>query len=100
MSWRFVRASIAYLAMDGSSLNLTDREIAAAFSGDWTARFPPTMSIDQVAELLHVPRKTIYDWSHRGLLKGCGRKVGKRLLFFRDRLIKRVFNQGLNPELN
>lgn len=81
--------------MDGSSLKLSDREIAAAFTGEWAARFPPTLSVDQAADLLHVPRKTIYDWSHRRLLEGCGRKVGKRLVIFRDRLIKRVFNEGL-----
>ena len=47
------------------------------------------------ARLLQVPKATIYDWSSRGLLRGCGRKVGKHLRLFRDRLITKIFNDGL-----
>ena len=35
--------------------------------------------------------KSIYDWSHRGLLSGCAARVGKRLRIFRDRFVKFLF---------
>jgi excisionase family DNA binding protein len=57
---------------------------------------PPVLTVDEAAALLRVPKQTIYDWSARGLLKGCGRKVGKHLRLFRDRLLQRVFNEGLD----
>jgi hypothetical protein len=81
--------------MDGG-LQLKMPEIAAAFaSGPWADRFPPILTADQAAELLQVPKATIYAWSSRKLLRGCGRRVGKRLLFFRDRLIVQALNKGL-----
>lgn len=84
--------------MDGNpSLKLTKAEIEAAFqSPSWAERYPPVLSIQQAAELLQIPKRTLYDWSSRGLLKGCARKVGKHLRFFRDRLLHKVFNEGLN----
>lgn len=89
-------ASLA--AMDGSaSLKLTKNEIDSAFQSTlWAERFPPILSIEQAAEMLQVPKRTIYDWSSRGLLKGCARKVGKHLRFFRDRLLHTIFNEGIS----
>ncbi len=83
--------------MDGEqSLKLTDREITSTFADPlWAARFPPVMSIEQSADLLQIPKGTIYDWRSRGLLGSCSRKVGKHVRFYRDRLIRLVFNEGL-----
>lgn len=83
--------------MDGFvTLKLSKAEIDSAFqSPTWAERYPPILSIEQAAELLQVPKRTIYDWSSRGLLKGCARKVGKHLRFFRDRLLHKVFNEGI-----
>jgi hypothetical protein len=79
--------------------NLTDREIAAAFAETkWAAEYPPILSLPQAAALLQVPLQTLYQWRSRGLLKGCSRRVGKRVVVFRDRLIKLVFNEGINHE--
>jgi excisionase family DNA binding protein len=84
--------------MDGDgNLKLTDKEISASFAAPvWAERFPPVLSIDQAADLLQVPVQTIYQWRSRGLLGTCCRKVGKHLRFYRDRLITKVFNEGLN----
>lgn len=80
-----------------TGIGLTPREIANAFADPgWGNRFPPVLSIDQAVDLLQVPKNTIYSWSSRGLLRGCSRKVGKHLRFFRDRLLDRVFNEGFN----
>ena len=86
--------------MDGEhSLGLTDREIAACFSEPaWAERFPPVLSIERAAALLDVPVGTLRDWRSRGLLRGCCRRAGKRVLFFRDRLLKLIFNEGLNDD--
>lgn len=84
--------------MDGdASLRLTDREIASTFADPvWSLRFPPVLTVGQVADLLQVPKDTIYQWRSRGLLGNCSRRVGKHVRFYRDRLIKQVFNEGIN----
>lgn len=80
-------------------LALSPKEVASAFADvNWANRFPPVLSVDQAAELLSVPKGTVYLWSSRGLLRGCGRRVGKHLRFFRDRLLHKVFNEGLSNE--
>ncbi|HUG70847.1 MAG TPA: helix-turn-helix domain-containing protein [Pirellulaceae bacterium] len=79
--------------------HLTDREITAAFAdAKWGAEYPPVLSLAQAANLLQVPLQTLYQWRSRGYLKGCSRRVGKRVLVFRDRLLKRVFNEGINND--
>lgn len=83
--------------MDGErSLKLSDAEISASFADPlWGGRFPPVLTIDQAAELLQLPKATLYDWRSRGLLGKCSRKVGKYVRFYRDRLVKNIFNEGL-----
>lgn len=77
----------------------TDTELAGTFSEpDLSRRFPPVLSVTQAAELLQVPVATIYDWSSRGLLRGCARKIGKRLRISRDRFLKQAFNNFNQPE--
>lgn len=84
------------MASRDPKLRLTPSEITAAFSADsWAERFPPLLTIDQAAELLQIPKSTLYDWRSRGLLSRCSRRVGKRVLFFRDRLVHFIFNEGL-----
>lgn len=79
------------------SCRLTADELAAPFQDPaWGTRFPPILNIDQAAELLQVPKQTIYDWHSRGLLAGCCRKLGRHLRFFRPNLLSLVFNKGLN----
>lgn len=81
------------------SLKLTEKEISSAFADPlWAQRFPPVLSIEQAAELLQLPKATLYDWRSRGRLGTCSRKVGKRVRFFRDRLLRLVFNDGLSDE--
>lgn len=83
--------------MDGDrSLELTDQEIASNFSDPiWANRFPPILTFEQAADLLQMPVDTLRDWRSRGLLDECSRRLGKRVRFVRDRLLKQCFNQGL-----
>lgn len=84
---------------DDANLKLNDREIAAAFAdAHWAERFPPVLSLEQAAEMLQMPVGTLRDWRSRGLLGSCSRKIGKRVRIFRDRLLKQVFNIGLDDE--
>ncbi len=77
-------------------LKLTKAELASAFADPhWAGLYPPVLTVDHAAGLLQVPKGTIYEWSSRGLLRGCGRRVGKHLRIFRDRLLTKVFNEGL-----
>lgn len=82
--------------MDRGSLNLKPGEIAAAFAGNWAELYPPVLTLDQAAALLQIPKGTLYSWSSQGRLKGCGRRVGKHLRIFRDRLLSKLFNEGLD----
>lgn len=76
-------------------LDLSPREIAALFSGsEWAVKFPPILTIEQAAELLQLPVETLRAWRSRGLLGSCSRRVGKRVRFFRDRLVDWYFNQA------
>lgn len=81
---------------DDEDLQLSDREIAACFNDPASAtRFPPVLNIQQAGDLLGVPVGTLRDWRSRGLLANCARRVGREVKFFRDRLLKQVFNCGL-----
>ena len=78
------------------SLKLTRSELNAPFeSSDAGKQYPPVMTAQQAAALLQVPVATIYDWSSRGLLRGCARRCGKHLRFFRDRFLEKLFNEGI-----
>ncbi len=88
------------MSNNNENVKLTAREIAAAFDTNAGPTVPAILTVEEAAALLRVPIKTIYDWSSRGLLKGCCRKVGKHLRFFRDRLLLKVFNEGLSCTWN
>ena len=80
-----------------NNLKLSEQEIKSAFTtGPWAERFPPVLTIDQAAELIQIPKSTLYDWRSRGVLDRCSRRIGKRVRFFRDRLLQQIFNEGLN----
>ena len=80
-------------------LKLTDREITAVFTEpDMAQRFPPVLTLDQASDLLQVPVGTLRDWRSRGLLGCCCRKVGRHVRFYRDRLLKLAFNEGIEND--
>jgi excisionase family DNA binding protein len=76
-----------------NGINLKPREIEAAFDTDaMRALYAPIMTVPHVAALLQLSKKTIYHWIQRGRLDGTFRKRGKHHLFWRDRVIDKVFN--------
>ncbi|PHS04714.1 MAG: DNA-binding protein [Blastopirellula sp.] len=79
-----------------SNLHLTDDETKELFADPlWAEKYPPILTVDLAAELMNVPKATIYDWSSRGLLDNCKRKTGKHLQILRNRFVKQLFNEGL-----
>lgn len=67
---------------------LSDDEIRAAIPTDT----PPILSAQQLAVLLGLSVKTVYEWIARGRLDGAFRKRGKHNLIWRDRALKLIFN--------
>jgi len=68
---------------------LTAAQAAALFDDPaWGAKYPPLLNVDQAAELLQVPKATIYSWSSQGLLDACKTRAGKHLRLLRDRLLQ------------
>lgn len=68
-------------------MKLTKEDIEKAVSG-----YPPILLSEQVASLLQTPLKTIHEWSSQGRFANCAVRRGRRLLFFRDKLIEVIFN--------
>ena len=80
--------------MTPPKLNLKPEEIRAAFGDAADAeRFPPILNVPLAARLLgDMSPSTLYEWIAKGRLDGTFRKRGKHHLFWRDRLIARIFN--------
>lgn len=78
--------------MPSKELHLTDSEIAAQFTWAWGDRYPPTLSPNQLAELLGLSPKTVHFWIAKGRLDHAYRKRGKRCLIGRDRAFKLIFD--------
>lgn len=78
---RRVLSSIVHARKPG----LTLEEIAHPFVVDWDDRLPPILSPRQLAELLGLSVKAVYEWMSRGRLDGAYRRRGKHALIWRDR---------------
>ena len=71
---------------------LTKEEIASAFAEGDVSRYPAILKIKQLAELLNMSQKTIYEWKAKGWLDGSFRKRGKHILIWRDKVLDLLFN--------
>jgi excisionase family DNA binding protein len=71
---------------------LRPEEIARPFTGEAGKVHPVILSPQQLAELLGLSVKTVYEWIARGRLDGAFRKRGKHVLIWRDRAIDLLFN--------
>ncbi len=76
---------------------LTPAQAAALFADPvWAAKYPPLLNPDQAADLLQVPKQTIYAWSSQGLLDGCKARAGKHLRLLRDCLMVSLYEGKLH----
>ena len=65
-------------------------QIRAAFETD--GKFGVILPTWQVAALLGISVKTLYEWIAHGLLDGAFRKRGKHHFFWRDKVVDLVLN--------
>lgn len=78
--------------MSGKKPHLDSDEIARPFVGELAERFPPILSPKQLADLIGLSPKTIYEWLAMGRLDGAFRRRGKHVLLWRDRVLDIIFN--------
>jgi len=71
---------------------LSKPEIQQAFADGPGTQFPPILTVAQLADLVQISPKTIYERVAKGRLDGAFRKRGKHLLVWRDRAIDILFN--------
>lgn len=78
-------------------LGLTDEELAAMFAEpEWARQFPPILRPKAAARLLQIPLSTLYQWNSQRRLDDCWYPMGKHVRYFRNRLLIRLFNEGIN----
>ena len=78
--------------MSTRARKLSTAEIEQAFAEGPGTQFPPILTIAQLAELVQLSPKTLYEWIGKGRLNGAFRKRGKHILIWRDRAIDILFN--------
>jgi excisionase family DNA binding protein len=71
---------------------ISKEEIRQAFVGPTADAAPPILSPSQLAALLNLSVKTVYQWITEGRLDGSFRKRGKHVLIWRDRALHLLFN--------
>jgi excisionase family DNA binding protein len=71
---------------------LSTTEIQRALADGDRARVGPILTPAQLADLVQVSVKTVYEWLTKGRLDGCFRKRGKHVLIWRDRAVDLIFN--------
>jgi excisionase family DNA binding protein len=62
-----------------------------AFSAGAGAAWPVVLSPRQLADLVGLSPKTIYEWLSKGRLDGAYRRRGKHVLLWRDRALQILF---------
>ena len=58
----------------------------------WMIRYPPILTVELAASLLHQSKHTIYGWSSRGVLGNCKQRAGNRVLILRDCYVDKFLN--------
>jgi excisionase family DNA binding protein len=71
---------------------LSKEEIARAFSTAASEPCPAILSPRELAALVGISVKTVYEWIAQGRLDGAFRKRGKHILLWRDRAVDILFN--------
>ena len=74
------------------SRKLSKTEIQQAFADGTGTQFGPILTVPQLAELVQISPKTIYEWIAKGRLDGAFRKRGKHNLIWRNRALDILFN--------
>lgn len=78
--------------MSTAKHKLTKDELQRAFASGIGAQVPVILSPAQLATIIGISRKTVYEWLSKGRLDGTYRKRGKHVLLWRDRALERIMN--------
>lgn len=78
--------------MSARNRKLSSAEMQQAFADGHGAQFPVILTVDELAVLARISKKTVYEWIAKGRLDGAFRKRGKHHLIWRDRAIDMLFN--------
>jgi excisionase family DNA binding protein len=71
---------------------LSTPEVQRAFAPEAGTPAPVILSPAQLAQILGLSAKTVYEWIAKGRLDGAFRKRGKHNLIWRDRALDVIFN--------
>ena len=71
---------------------LSAGDIQRAFAPEAGTPAPVILSPAQLAQILGLSAKTVYEWIAKGRLDGAFRKRGKHNLIWRDRAVDIIFN--------
>lgn len=65
-----------------------------AIIAEYATIYRPLITVEQAAEIAHVPVGTIHAWSSAGRLHAFKVRCGRRVLFHRDAFVRYVLGQG------
>lgn len=69
-------------------------ECPESFFKEYASKYPRLLTIEQVAEITHIAKSTLYDYSSRGVFDSFKIKLRGRVLFERDGLLEWICNGG------
>lgn len=61
-----------------------------AILAEYAEKYLPLITVEQAAEIAHVPRATIHGWSSANRLDDFKTRCGRRVLFLRDDFVRFV----------
>jgi excisionase family DNA binding protein len=61
---------------------------------EYAQRYPPLITVEQAAEIAHVPKATIHAWSSANRLDEIKIRCGRRILLKRDSFVRFVLAGG------
>lgn len=70
---------------------------AAEVMAEYANRYPPLITVEQAAEIAHVPIATIHAWSSDGAFDGFKVHRGRRILLQRDCFVRFVLYGSAQP---
>ncbi|MFO0812012.1 MAG: hypothetical protein U0796_02270 [Gemmatales bacterium] len=65
----------------------------------FASQYGELLTMELTACMLNVGLKSLYEWSSRGLINTCKRKLGRKISIFRDCLLNLIATHGLDTSI-
>lgn len=65
----------------------------------FTSKYGLLLTMELTAAMLNIDISSLYEWSSRGLIDTCRRKLGRRIQIFRDCLLALIARHGLDTSI-